>query len=257
LTQAGTWTLTATYLGDGNYLGSAGTASHVVNKTPTITTITSDTPDPSIVGQPVTVSFTVAPQIGSGTPTGNVTVSDGTNSCVATVATGNCALTLTTIGTRMLTATYAGDSNFYGSTSSSVSHQVFYKFTGYLSPLSAAGTDASPSNSGAQNFGSAVPLKFQLQNYSGTFFTSLSTVAVIKAVFNGTTCSGPAAGPTLLLYLPTSGATGGSTFRFDTTNNQFIFNWDTSSVNNGKGCYSVQLTLNDGSPDKATYVKLQ
>jgi hypothetical protein len=68
-------------------------------------------------------------------------------------------------------------------------------------------------------------------------------------------CSGQASGPAVLLYSPTYGATGGSTFRYDTSNNQFIFNWDTSSVP-GAGCYEVLLTLSDGSPAKATTIQL-
>ena len=39
-------------------------------------------------------------------------MSDGTDSCVAAVATGQCSLTSTTAGAKTLTATYAGDANF-------------------------------------------------------------------------------------------------------------------------------------------------
>jgi hypothetical protein len=70
----------------------------------------------------VTVNYTVVS--GSGTPTGNVTVTDGVSSCIGTVATGNCKITLTTLGNRTLTATYAGDGNFTGSTSPGVAHKV-------------------------------------------------------------------------------------------------------------------------------------
>ncbi len=80
---------------------------------PTTTTITADTPDPSVVGQAVTVSYTVTPvPPGSGTPAGNVTVSDGTNSCTGTVAAGQCTVTLNPPGAKTLTATYTGDSDF-------------------------------------------------------------------------------------------------------------------------------------------------
>ncbi len=80
---------------------------------PTTTTITADTPDPSVVGQDVTVSYTVTPvPPGSGTPAGNVTVSDGTNSCTGTVAAGQCTVTLNPPGAKTLTATYTGDSDF-------------------------------------------------------------------------------------------------------------------------------------------------
>jgi DNA-binding beta-propeller fold protein YncE len=87
----------------------------------TNTTITSDNPDPSAVGQAVVVNFSVTST--SGTPTGSVTVSDGVDSCTGTVAAGACTITLTTLGTRTLTATYAGDANFTGSSGTEL-HQV-------------------------------------------------------------------------------------------------------------------------------------
>jgi hypothetical protein len=122
-TTAGAKNLTATYAGDGNYTGStSATASHTVNKASTTTAITSDTPDPSSVGGVVAVDFTVTST--GGTPTGNVTVTDGTDSCTGTVAAGTCNITLTTPGSRPLTASYAGNANFNGSTSPSEPHIV-------------------------------------------------------------------------------------------------------------------------------------
>jgi len=96
-----------------------------VNQAGTTTTITSDTPDPSTLNGLVTVNYAVAVTApGTGTPTGNVTVSDGVDSCMATVAAGSCQLALSTVGMRTLTATYAGDTNFSGSTSAGVPHLV-------------------------------------------------------------------------------------------------------------------------------------
>src|SRR5262249_21721358 len=63
--------------------------------------ITSDNPDPSVVGQSVTVKYSVTVNFpGSGTPTGNVTVSDGTQSCTGTVAAGQCTITFTSAGAK-------------------------------------------------------------------------------------------------------------------------------------------------------------
>src|SRR2546429_416347 len=59
-----------------------------------------------------------------GTPSGTVTVSDGTEQCVGTVAAGSCTLTPTSAGAKTLTATYAGNANFTGSTSTGVSQAV-------------------------------------------------------------------------------------------------------------------------------------
>src|SRR6185369_16853034 len=114
-TSAGAKSLTATYAGDTNYNGSASTpaTAHTVNKADTTTTITSDNPDPSTPGQSVLVTWTVTVNSpGAGIPTGNVTVTDGVDSCNAPVATGQCSITLNTTGLRTLTATYPGDTNF-------------------------------------------------------------------------------------------------------------------------------------------------
>ena len=124
-TTAGSKTLTATYVGDTNFNASPASAgvAHTVNKADTTTTITSDNPDPSVVGQAVTVQYSVTANApGSGTPTGNVTVSDGTISCTGTAAAGQCSLTFTSAGAKSLTATYAGDSNYNGSTSAAAAH---------------------------------------------------------------------------------------------------------------------------------------
>jgi hypothetical protein len=122
-TTSGAKTLVATYAGDANFSGSASTgASHTVGQASTTTAITGDSPDPSAVGQAYTVSFTVTSA--GGTPTGSVTVSDGTDQCVGTVAAGSCSLTSTTSGAKSLVATYAGDANFAGSVSAGASHTV-------------------------------------------------------------------------------------------------------------------------------------
>jgi PKD repeat protein len=81
----------------------------------TTTTITGDLPDPSQVGTAFTVSFRVASE--GPTPTGNVTVSDGVQSCVGALSngTGSCQLSSSTAGERTLTATYAGTPGLTGS----------------------------------------------------------------------------------------------------------------------------------------------
>ncbi len=86
-TSVGAKTLTATYIGDPSHITSSDTEAHTVNKASTTTTITSDSPDASLVGQAVTVNFTVTS--GGGTPTGNVTVTDSASaaSCTASVGT--------------------------------------------------------------------------------------------------------------------------------------------------------------------------
>ena len=93
----------------------------------------------------MTVNYAVAVTLpGAGTPTGNVTVSDGTDSCTGTVAAGTCSITLNTAGARTLTATYAGDGNFTGSTSAGAAHAV-----NLLATATAVASSLNPSTFGA------------------------------------------------------------------------------------------------------------
>ncbi|MFL5493852.1 MAG: Ig-like domain-containing protein [Gemmatimonadales bacterium] len=117
---------------------SAISRSIEVTRAATQTRITADDPDPSTVGTPVTVSFSVTSS--AGTPTGTVSVSsDGGESCNGSVADGGCGMTFSTAGTRTLTATYAGDERFAGSSSASASHTV----QAPNAPPVAAGDDAA------------------------------------------------------------------------------------------------------------------
>ena len=123
----GNKTITVSYLGDSIFEPVVTTSSHQVDKADTTTTINSDTPDPSDYGSNYTVTVSVAAVApGSGTPTDSVSVSDGTNTCSVTLASasGSCSLPSDGIASRTLTATFAGDSNFHGSTSPTASHTI-------------------------------------------------------------------------------------------------------------------------------------
>jgi hypothetical protein len=85
----------------------------------------------TVMGQSYPVTFSVTSSTG-GTPAGDVTVSDGTDTCVGTVAAGTCNLTSTTPGLKALTATFAGQGNYAGSTSVAVPHTVIYASWTYL-----------------------------------------------------------------------------------------------------------------------------
>jgi hypothetical protein len=115
----GAKTLTAVYNGDANFNASPASTgvSHTINQANTTVVITSAVANPP-GSQNVIVTFSVTANApGAGTPSGNVTVTDGVDSCFGTVAAGQCTLILSTFGARTLTATYAGDMNFTGSVS--------------------------------------------------------------------------------------------------------------------------------------------
>ena len=97
-----------------NYNTATGTVSVTVNKANTTTTVNAGIlGTPTVVGESYAVSYTVAVAApGAGTPTGNVTVSDGSATCIAAASSGTCNIISTTVGAKTITASYAGDNNF-------------------------------------------------------------------------------------------------------------------------------------------------
>jgi len=117
-------TITCTGGSDDNYnITSCADGTLTITQASTTTAITSDNPEPSATGKAVTVNFTVTPASGSD-PTGQVTVTDGAESCTATLPTSSCDITFSSTGSKSLTATYAGNTNFSTSTSSAETHTV-------------------------------------------------------------------------------------------------------------------------------------
>lgn len=113
-------TLTGSFAAGGGFAASSGTRTLTVNRAATSTAISSITPSSAIVGQPVTINVAVTVQApGSGTPGASVTVSSGTpgEACTLVLPATSCQISFGSTGLRFLTATYAGDANYLGSTS--------------------------------------------------------------------------------------------------------------------------------------------
>lgn len=100
-----------------------GTAAHWITlSAPTSISIGSITPSPALVGQPVTVTYSVTSAYG--TPTSGVQVSDGTVSNVCTSAAGQCTMPGTHLpGPKTVTAAYIGSQWFQHSVAQ-VEHRV-------------------------------------------------------------------------------------------------------------------------------------
>ncbi len=123
LSAPGAYTLTATYAGEGDFQPSSDGELHTVNAVTTITTTTSilsDDPDPSLVGQPFTVTFGVTSDLGIPTGAVTVTVSESSEVCGAELVDGLgvCQMTLSSPGTFTLNAAYAGEGDFLPSSAS-------------------------------------------------------------------------------------------------------------------------------------------
>jgi hypothetical protein len=144
----GSHTITATYTGDGNFNSSS--PSSPITQTVSQGTTTSSVGtngSPSFFGNAVLFTATVVVATGAGTPTGTVTFKDG----AATLGTGALngsghAILFTAalaVGSHSITAVYAGDGNFTGSTSGPITQNVVQGTT-----TTAVATSGSPSTLG-------------------------------------------------------------------------------------------------------------
>ena len=139
----------AVYHGDSNFNQSAGSLTGgplVITKANSTTQITNGAAlgSPSHVGESYPVNwsvFVVAP--GAGTPTGTVTVSDGSATCSSAVANGTCNLTSTTPGVKTITAVYSGDSNINGSSAAPAQHTVNVMISGRVQQFVAGGPNTN------------------------------------------------------------------------------------------------------------------
>ena len=147
---AGSYPITATYPGDGNYTGSTATTNLTVTKVATSFTASAT---------PASVAFGVSSSLGeTGLPAGaggTITFMSGaTLLCIATLPTTSCA-TSTTLpaGSYPVTATYSGDGNHFGSTATTslTVTKASTSFTASATPGSVVyGTTSTLAESGLQ-----------------------------------------------------------------------------------------------------------
>jgi len=126
----GSHSITASYSGDSNFTASSSTAvAQVVNQA-TSSTVVASSLNPALLNQSITFTATVTGHYG-GIATGSVTFKAGSTTLGAATlnSSGQASLTtsFSTAGARSITAIYAGDLNYNGSTSAVLS-QVVNKF---------------------------------------------------------------------------------------------------------------------------------
>jgi hypothetical protein len=198
--------LTAQYLGDSNStVSTSSNFSQVVNPDSTATNITSSV-NPSVFGQPVGITVTVAAVApGSGTPSGQVNVLDGTTTvgtCV--LASASCTITSAalTVGSHNLTAQYLANGNSTVSTSLSLAQVV-----------NAAGFSLSASAAQAVNAGS--PASFTLtvspnpspHDFAVTDFVCGSLPTATACSFSATSVTPGSSSGTITLTVSTTSRT--------------------------------------------------
>ncbi|MFN8412937.1 MAG: sortase [Anaerolineales bacterium] len=226
----------------------------MIAKANTTLAITSDTPDPSFTNAAVTVNFSITSAGNTITPTGNVTVSDGVNSCTGTVTgatspfTGSCIITLTTAGARTLTASYPGDANFNAPTNATAAHTVNVGFVitasagtgGTITPSGAVGVTSG----GSQAFESVPNANFVLADLlvDGSSVGKFNNYTLTNILANGTIAAsfdGGWSAPTAT----TSNGCGGGVGAGYSSNNTFA----TCGAGNAAVYQTFNLTVPAGS----------
>jgi autotransporter-associated beta strand protein len=125
----GNWVITAVYGGDSNFTGSTSpTITQTVNQDASTSTVASSV-NPSVLGQSVTFTSTVASNSpGSGTPTGTVVFMEGSTTLGTGTLNGAGQATFSTstlsISAHSIHIVYGGDANFTNSASSTMTQTV-------------------------------------------------------------------------------------------------------------------------------------
>jgi len=160
---------------------------------------------------------------------------------VTSLTTGTCTVTAGTVnfvgaGACNLQAAVAEGTNYLAATGAlqSVNVTPIYTFIGFLAPV------YNPTVVNKGKAGRTYPLKWQLKDSSGAFVSDLGAIkSITYTVVPTDTFSDNPVGA-----IVETTATGGTTLRYDSTANQFIYNWNTPSTPQS---YVVFVTLKDGT----------
>ncbi|MCC6505978.1 MAG: Ig-like domain repeat protein, partial [Aquimonas sp.] len=159
----------AFFLTNDDFVGSDDDDEHSVAKSPTATLISGVSPPSPQALQTVTVSANVAAVApGAGTPTGSIVISgDNTAGCTISLPAASCDLSFATKGSKTLTATYTGDSQFLASGASSDTELV--DVVGIPVTVSVTGTTPTP-----HYYGTAYTVAYTVSGGDGSFDGSVT-----------------------------------------------------------------------------------
>jgi hypothetical protein len=230
-TNAGTATASASYAGDANHFGSSDSKTFTIDKAAQV--ISFGMLIDKIVGGPDFVISAI------GGPSGNPVT-------FASMTVGVCTLSgstvhLISVGTCTITANQNGNSNYLAAAPVSQSFKVMYASGGtcdgdaghaILQPINADGSSVFKK-------GSTVPAKFRVCDANGV---SIGTPGVVSSFRLIQTNAGTVTNVDESVY----STTPDTAFRWDSTNQQWIFNISTTGLN-ANTTYVYVITLNDGS----------
>jgi hypothetical protein len=116
--------------------------------------------------------------------------------------------------------------------------QILYGFSGFLAPIN------NPPTVNTGKAGKTYPVKWQLKDTSGAFVGTLAAVRSIK--YKAVSCTSLSSSTDPI----ETAASGGSALRYDSTANQYVYNWQTPSA---PGCYELDVALNDDTTQVADF----
>jgi hypothetical protein len=228
--NAGNATASAAYGGDANHTGSSDSKTFAIAKA---------APTVSLTWNPWTYDGAAHPAAGSVTGVGGAALSPLT----FTYYSGNTASGTplagapSGVGAFTVLASFAGNANYIAANKTKTVSGL-YRWDGFLQPIN----DTAHQGLFESSFklGSTIPAKFQLKKADGT-----TVQAGALPVFSRSTT--PVSCDTQIApeVLDTDAAFSGSTFRWDTTAQQYIYNWSTKGLKAGE--YRIYATLDDGS----------
>jgi hypothetical protein len=144
------------------------------------------------------------------------------------------------LGTTTVTCSSSDHSGRTATGSFTVS--VSYSWSGFLQPINADGSSIF-------KLGSTVPVKFQLVGASAAITNVVANLSVAKV-------SNSVVG-TDSETVTNVGADSGSTFRYDPSANQYIFNLSTKGGTWTKGTYQLRVDLHDGVSTRTVAISLK
>lgn len=139
------------------------------------------------------------------------------------------AIDTSTVGTRTFSVT--ASSNSGNTVVKTLSYTIAYNFLGIIQPIRADGSSIFKP-------GRTVPVKFRIAdangNYMSTAIANLTYQKITDEILG-----------TVEEAVSTSSANEGNTFRYDNTDNLYIFNLGTEGMNTGT--YQLNINLDDGT----------
>jgi hypothetical protein len=220
----------------GNYQLTSTTATTTANITVRPVTVTPGSGQFKLLGNPdPPLTYTVTSPLG-------VVQGDafsGSLSRAPGEAVGSYAITQGTL---------ALNSNYVLTVTPGVLFHIYYRWDGFLQPINDTAHQTGLTESQFK-LGSTVPAKFQLKTGGGTVVQAASAPTFTRSAWLGA-CD-PAASTEMVDSDP--GFTG-SSYRWDSTAQQYIYNWSTKGLKAGE--YRIFAVLDDGSGNSANWVDI-